>query len=413
MKKLKNKLKNLNLAWLLKNHILVILLLAAILFESSILFQSKVSALVDLGKYADQVIETCANSSYHPACYDKTIPQLLDGISMEDAFKVTAIVQNQDRSYVYCHVLAHTLSAREVDKDPSAWKDVVSRVPSGMCSNGGIHGAFQERFRGETFSDEQAEAIKPELNDLCEKRKNWSPTGMEQASCYHALGHLTMYITDADIKRSLLFCDELALRDDGRDFRQLCYDGAFMQIFQPLEGGDFTLIKGKEVSKAEHPAFCEEFTGQQKGSCWTEGWPLYRDELQKPEGLNNYCSKTSVTERDRCYSAIMYVVTALFNLDSSKVLAYCPGLIGDQKGKCFASAAGRMIEIDYRNIEKARDLCSVAEKYDPKHFCFEMILQYSSYNYKIGTPEFYHVCDTLPGDWKGKCLKKVPDMQKT
>ncbi len=383
------------------------LLLAVIIFESLVYFNPGSSSVPDLNKYADQVVSVCANSSYRPACYDETIPKLMDYVSMEDAFKVTSIVQGIDRSYAYCHVLAHELSAREVKKDPSSWKDVVSRVPSGLCSNGGIHGAFQERFRGEFFTDKELEAIKPEFGDLCEKRENWAPTGMEQASCYHALGHLTMYVTNAEINRSLKLCEELALRPDGRDFRQLCYDGVFMQIFQPLESEDFALIKGKEVAKEELPGFCAKFTGMQKGSCWSEGWPLYRPELEKPEGLTEYCSKASSGERDRCFSALMYVMTAIFNLDSDKVLKYCPGLVGDQRGRCFASAAGRMIEVDYRNIEKAAGLCTQAEKYDKKHFCFNTLLQYSSYNYKVGSQEFYHVCNSLPEEWKSKCLGQI------
>ena len=399
--KLKHLLKN-------KNVFIISLLAIVIIFESFIFLHSKSSPVVDLEKYADEVIATCASSSYHPACYDQTIPQLMKYISMEDAFKVTAIIQDKDRSYVYCHVLAHELAAREVDKNPAAWEDVVSRVPSGMCSNGGIHGAFQERFRGEFFTDEQLKAIEPELNNLCEKRPTWNPTGMEQASCYHALGHLTMYVTDADMTKALGLCDVLALKPDGRDFRHLCYDGAFMQIFQPLEGDDFTLIAGKQVTKDQLVGFCNKFTGEEKGSCWSEGWPLYQTEIETPKGLTNYCSKASLTERDRCFDALIFVVTAIFNLDSNKILNYCPGLVGDEKGKCFASAAARMIEVDYRNIQQATDLCSAAEKYDPNHICFNTLLQYSSYNYKVGTPEFYNVCNTLPGSWKDKCLTQAP-----
>lgn len=390
-----------------KQHILLLGLALLVLIEAYIYFFAPAHPRLSIEEYAEEVVATCKDASYRPTCYDKTIPELMNYISMEDAFKVTSIVQAKDRSYVYCHVLAHELSAREVVKNPAGWKDVVMRSPSGMCSNGGIHGAFQERFRGEFFTDEQLEAIKPELYDLCEKRGTWTPTGLEQASCYHAVGHLTMYLTEADLNRSIKLCDDLALKPNGRDYRQLCYDGAFMQIFQPLEPEDFSLIKGKEVSKEQHEKFCNKFTGAAKASCRTEGWPLYREDFNDPKFLTAYCAKSEPDQRERCFSAVMYVVTALFSLDINKVAAYCPGLEGDEVGKCFASAAGRLIEVDYRNIEDAVKLCTLAEPKDPKHFCLDMLLKFSTYNYKVGSPEFYKVCEVLPGEWGTKCLQRA------
>jgi len=404
---MKSLIKKINTHQLFKNKKFIVNFLAVIiLVECAIYFYPGFGDKISLEEYANKIVSTCESASHRPTCYDKTIPDLMDYVSMEDAFKITFLVQGKDPEYAYCHVLAHELSAREVIKDPSRWKDVATRSPSGICSNGGIHGAFQERFRGEFFTDEELVAIKPELMDLCEKRENWSPTGLEQASCYHAMGHLTMYLTEADINRSLVLCDDLAVKGN-RDYKHLCYDGVFMQIFQPLEPEDFSLIKGKEITKDTHEKFCDKFTGEAKGSCWSEGWPLYRQELMKdPKALTAYCKKASTEERERCFSSIMYVMTAMFNLDATKVMSYCPGLQGEEIGKCFASAAGRMIEVDYRNIKKAVDLCSASAPHDPKNACFSMILVFSRYNYKPESPEFYEVCNSLPEMWKNKCLEK-------
>lgn len=398
-----------------KNFVITALL-AFVLFEGLTFAQIKFPNLSTPGQnllnnsieqYADRVIAICAESNYRPACYDKEIPQLMQQISMEDAFKVTSVVQSKDKVYAYCHVLGHELSAREVDKNPSKWKDVIRRVPSGMCSNGGIHGAMQQRFRSEKFTAAQTAEIKPELNDLCEEGENWHPTGLEQGSCYHALGHLTMYLTDANINQSIAICDEVAKKPDGRDLSQLCYDGSFMQIFQPLEPEDFDLIKGKEVAKADLQKFCAKYSGPQRGSCWSEGWPLYRDELLQPSGLTAYCNKSIPPEVDRCFMSLQYVLAAQFNLDSEKILSYCPSLEKNRVGDCFGTSASRMIEVDYRNIEKAVDLCLASEKYDNQSKCFSTLLLYSTYNYHPGSDEFYRVCNSFPNIWKDKCLKQI------
>lgn len=357
-----------------------------------------------LKKYADEILKKCESENSRPTCYDKEIPKLMDYITMEDAFKVTSLIQDQDKGYPYCHVLGHKLSAREIDKDPSKWKDVVSRCPSGMCSNGCIHGGFQERFRAESFTDEQIQHIKPDLIDLCEKRANWQPTGLEQASCYHALGHLTMYLTSADINKATSLCEEVAIKEDGRNFAHLCFDGAYMQIYQPLEPEDFALIKGKEVKKDQMLSFCNQFIGQRRASCISESWPLFSEDIKKPEGLVKFCLQEETSAQDRCFAGLLYVLTAQFRFDSQKIQDLCLGLPTNRQGRCFADAASRMIETDYRNVDKAVELCSNSQTDSNKDTCFAELLKYSTYNFHVGSDAFFKLCHGLPDPWQTKCL---------
>ncbi|MBI2013345.1 MAG: hypothetical protein HYS87_00715 [Candidatus Colwellbacteria bacterium] len=393
---------------MLKRYLITGLLIIPISLIGFLSYQNGGTAYVvsplQLEAYANEVIEICTNDSYRPSCYDKEIPKLMDNISMEDAFKVTVIIQQKDTSYPYCHVLGHNLSAREVQKDPSNWKEVLARCPSGVCSNGCLHGGLQEKFRGEYPTEEELVALKPDLFNICEKKENWNPTGLEQASCYHALGHLSMYLTKADIYKSLDLCKEMALKPDGRDYQQLCFDGAFMQIFQPLEPEDFALVEGKEPAKEEVYSFCSKFTGQQRGSCWSETWPLFREELQKPEGLVAHCEKSDLAERQRCYNALVYVLTAQFSFDSERIKNYCSGLPAGTRELCFANASSRMIETDYRNIDLAVQLCSEAALFDKDGECFQELIKYSTFNFHAGSEQFFKICNAMPEPWSSKCL---------
>lgn len=356
--------------------------------------------------YAEKVVALCSGKNYRPGCYDKEIPKLMDEITMEDAFRVTRIVQNLDAGYQYCHVLGHELSAREVAKDPSKWKEVVSRCPSGMCSNGCIHGGFQERFRAESLEDDQIAEIKPDLMSICEKRENWNPTGLEQGSCYHAVGHLTMYLTAADIGKSIRLCEEIAVKSDGRDYRPVCFDGVFMQIFQPLEPEDFALVAGKQPAQNEVLKFCGVFAEGARASCLSESWPLFNDEIKTPQGLAKFCSMSAAGYVDRCYNGLFYVITSQFNFDSEKITAFCAGLSKERIGQCFANAAGRMIETDYQNINKSVALCSSAIRFAGGERCFEEMVFYSTFNFLPGSPEFFSLCNALPSSWQEKCLNK-------
>ncbi len=391
---------------------LLSLILVIIFIESAILIKNQIPSQKtikpqtqsQLAKYANDLVNKCKNEKYKPSCYDTEIPKLMDYISMEEAFKVTSIVQDEDKSYPYCHVLGHKLAAREIDKDPSKWKDVVSRCPSGVCSNGCIHGGFQERFRAENFTDQQIQALKPDLINLCEDREAWHPTGLEQGSCYHAIGHLTMYLTSADIKKATALCEEIGIKKDGRDFSSLCFDGAFMQIYQPLEPEDFALIKGKEVTKEVVSSFCSQFGARQKASCISESWPLFSPEIETPQGLINFCSMEEISQQSRCFEGMLYVLTAEFNFESQKIHDFCLGLPNNRQARCFADSASRMIETDYRNIDKSVEFCSNSQTEANKQVCFAELVKFSTFNFHVNSPEFLKLCNALPGNWKTQCL---------
>lgn len=357
--------------------------------------------------YAETIVETCADEAYRPACYDIEIPKVMDeGLSMEDAFEVTRVVQRLDDKYQYCHVLGHYLSAKETAKDPSRWKEVVTRAPSGICSNGAIHGAFQERFRAESLPNSNVEELKEELVGICDPREDWEATGLERATCIHALGHLTMYITDADIRKSVALCDEIAVSEDGFSAVPLCYDGAFMQIYQPLDPDDFALIAGKEIeTKAEAMEFCAQFDGEVHFSCVSESWPLYYNEIKEPRGVDTFCSQFSDDRyaEESCYRDIFYVLTALSNLDLAWVESFCPNVNEIYRGQCFANAASRIIEIDWGNTGKAVAACEIAARYDEEEICFKELLFYATYNFVPDSPELHTLCSRMPEPWGMMC----------
>lgn len=381
--------------------VIVLAELAVVLGAPLLPFPQKKLSLAD---YADQVMATCASSNYHPGCYDKEIPKLMDNISMEDAFRVTRLVQQEDPQYWYCHVLGHNLSSRETAKDPAKWKEVIPRCPAGMCSNGCIHGALQERFRKEAFSKDEVELVLPDLADICEEKPSWHPTGMEKATCYHAIGHLLMYLTDADTKKSVEMCDKIAKKPDGSDYLTVCYDGIFMQLFQPLEPEDTALIKGKTPAKEALHAFCSDYSTRPRASCWSEGWPLYWDQVKKPEGLMSFCSRLEKgTMRDRCYNGMFFVMAAQFQLNAEKIVAFCQAIPLPARGRCFANGAGRLIETDSKLVGASLAMCAQAAQAGAGDDCYNELVTYSQFNFHAGSAAQKELCDGLPQKWRARC----------
>ncbi|HEV8601130.1 MAG TPA: hypothetical protein VGQ87_00845 [Patescibacteria group bacterium] len=400
---------------------------------------SKLSARVgnlgpkDLKVYADEIVKTCGATdkpSSSQRCYDEHVPKLLDKISMEQAFDVIKIIQDSNGGYWFCHAAGHNISAQEYRRDPSKWKDVMTRCPTGICSNGCIHGALQEHFSAESLNGTQIHELMPDLNGICEKRSNWNPTKQEQSSCYHELGHLSLYLTNSNVVQAAEICDKIGKRLDGRDYLQTCHEGIFMQIFEPREPEDFALIYSLVPLKEKLPA-CEKFTtGVEKGACWKigwqektesfcrsfsgdligacfrEAWVVNDDKIETADGIMDYCSYSSDTaEKRKCYNKLFYALMSKFEFDDQRVIKICVSLTdADVKGQCFANTASRMIETDKRLIDRSVSICKQAEAYGVEGKCYDELIFYSTFVFKRGSNETSQLCNLFPNPWKERCL---------
>lgn len=369
---------------------------------------SKIGALQ---VYAQEIFTTCASARYAPSCYDKEIPKLMDHLSMAQAFEVTRIIQKKDPRYLECHVLAHYIAERETAKDPSRFKDVVASCPVTMCNNGCPHGALMARFgnQAEFLTKEEIEEIKPDLQDVCEPRGRWNPAEVERSMCYHAIGHLAMYATNADVNKSVELCEDIGAKKDGRNYVQTCTEGVLMSLYQPLGPEDFALVKDVTPKKDEVDAFCSQYTGMAFAACHKESWPLFQTEILEPEGLVKFCSYTEdAFQKTNCYASLMNILTIFYvvheeNLE--KLSNFCTGLPKERVGLCFAHAARRLMQIDpVYYVDNAKDVCVSAKIVGVGEECYDKLAEYASWSFHPGSEEFIQYCKGLPSSWVSKCL---------
>ncbi len=377
----------------------------AVLALTAVIFGFLPVGLQSAKQIARAVVTDCKSVDYRPLCYEKKIPALMDrGLSMEKAFAVTSEVQILDPDYHYCHVLAHNISAKETAKDPSKWRYVVARAPSGMCGNGGLHGAFQERFRTDALPNAAMGELLPELRGTCDPRSGWAPTFLERSSCMHGIGHLTMYITSADINKSIALCETLAFTSPIEDFRRTCIDGAFMQIFQPLEPEDKGLVEKIAPTAEKRAGFCARFTGLARTSCIKESWPLVVDTLSTPKGFTALCAplEKEAEEYRYCTSGLVYVVFGRFEYNTGKMIKLCAQLPEGLKKICVSRTASRFIETDWRNIPQALSVCSSASA-DTKDACYTELIEFASQGLPAGSSEEKRLCSGMPEPWNNLC----------
>jgi hypothetical protein len=177
-----------------------------------------------------------------------------------------------------------------------------------------------------------------------------------------------------------------------------------MQIYQPLEPDDFALIEGKEVSRDEVVAFCGAFTGKEKSSCWSEAWPLFSQEVLSPGGAYKHCSRLE-EDSERCFSSLLFVVPTQLGFDPEKIAAYCAALPKDQAVICYAQAASRFIETDYKFSERSVDMCVRAAAVDKEGKCWNELIRFSAFNFHKGSEDWARFCKAMPSPWDERCLR--------
>ncbi|HET7098654.1 MAG TPA: hypothetical protein VFI61_00230 [Patescibacteria group bacterium] len=370
----------------------------------------------NLDYFAKKITQICSKDDYKRGCYDREIPKILSKgfVTMEQAFAVTSKIQQADKSYLYCHVLGHELADIETRKDTSKWLDVIARCPALACNNGCAHGAVMRRFKGsDVLSDTQLKEILPDLNIACEPRGNWKPSELEISMCYHSMGHLGMYITDADINKSISLCKSIAVKADGRDYYQTCMQGVFMIIFQSLDEDDASLVAKIKPTKETVASFCSKYSGLEYVACKVESMAYFSEEIKNPSGLVNFC-KFAKGEyyRDWCYDAGLRGRVSLNLLDTlgvNGVANYCLALPSGMDERCFASVANGWIQDEPHFIKDSIALCEVGEKYGFSDSCYKGLLFFSKFSFNKGSEGWNAYCNNFPLNYKTKCLSgEVP-----
>lgn len=364
-----------------------------------------VSTKPSVAEAAGKAITECASATDKGLCYERVVPEFMDeGLSMEDAFAIAAKVQDLDPTYTYCHVLAHNISAKETAKDPDKWKDVVARAPYGVCGNGGSHGAFQERFREESLPNASINEILELISDVCNRRESWDPTPSEVANCVHGVGHLVMYVTGGNINKSNAVCTAFAEHIPNKDDVRTCYEGVFMQVFQPIEPEDKALVENIAPKPSEARAFCDAFTGRIRAICIRESWILTPDSLVEKDIFEAFCAAIEdAHERTYCIEGItMGVFSRSFNFDESRMMPLCEQLSPDMRGICFDTVAFRLLQTDWRNVDRATQVCMKAPS-EISGECFTQLSLYAKNAFGTNDPVREQLCNRMPERHRTEC----------
>lgn len=352
-------------------------------------------------RLARDIVARCAEEIPHAKCYEREMPALLTRLALPEVFEVIRHIRKQDPSYQFCHVLAHKIGEIVVAKDPDRWLDAIPYNPlDGLCSNGFIHGVISGRFSADVLDERTREQYVPDFSRACEPRGAWQPTQLDRAMCYHGLGHLYLFITDADIPKALDLCERTAAGADPKeDFRRVCREGVFMQIYQQLDpDDDFLVVERTSVrpTKKTVRQFCARFERDEyKGACLRESWPLFREEIMNGTGIAAFCAdQPHAAEETACYESVFAIVGRLSLEKPEHIADVCGHVPEERAAMCWADTAATILEEDRHAFEHAIDLCNSApERYQTP--CLETLAERTSFIFG-NTPDATHFCAMLP-----------------
>lgn len=366
------------------------------------LLQYRGNASVD--RYAHELVAACSKEEDHATCYEREVPNLYPKVSLADIFSIIREVRSLDPSYQFCHVLAHKVGERVVAEDPERWLDAIPLNPSdGLCSNGFIHGVVGGRFRAEVLDDATLEKFIPEFARACEPREGWNPSTLDQAICYHGLGHLYDFITNANVPRALSVCT----RTTTEAFRRVCVEGVFMQLYQPLEPDDYLMIEQMPVkpTKATVRQFCASFKDPTYvGACLRESWPFFRAEIFYHDGAGAFCSgQPDATQEDACYESVSSIVGRMSLGNPQGAAKICNGFPEARREICFSTSAEAVLEESRTDASRAVGLCELASP-DITRSCINLLISRASFIFGSNTEERSRFCDAVPASEKDRCL---------
>ena len=272
-----------------------------------------------------------------------------------------------------------------------------------------------ERFKAninDYLTDEQIEQIKPDLKDVCEPRESWNPREVERSMCYHALGHLHMYITNGDLSRSSELCKDVGTKSDGRNYVQTCTEGVFMTIYQPLGPEDIALVKNITPKPEKMFEFCAKYKNDEMSfhACHKEAWAIFRQELYIPEGYIKFCTYTDDLHwQDSCFRSVMNPLTDEKIINDNNIqwlYNFCNQLPDFSKNICIYASVQRLMQVDPKLSTKALEVCKGARALGEKgqNSCFMAMVDFSRLGYHRGSSEFTQYCALMPEEWENKCL---------
>lgn len=257
-----------------------------------------------------------------------------------------------EAKHVWCHEVMHYMGWRAFETEEDIARAFLQS--SELCDSGMYHGVMEEYLRQHGLGGDIADIIK----NTCARSLASNPDLSDGtlSLCYHGLGHGLMYITTADLRRSLDYCDLLSNADS-----HACYGGVFMEYAAAKSVGPLSDAQRPDLSDFN---YCSELSPKQKTACLSR------------QGMNNLVvAKGDVGEAMRlclhiegqdqigCFQAVgaNTPTPSRSHADSAIACKSAIGVASSSYEHCITGALGFVAQLELGDPQGMIDFCGATE----------------------------------------------------
>ena len=377
------------------------LLNIGIIIELGFLFHSFRLSPTDAASVNKQVDETarlleskCENEGQ--VCYSLAFRDITKSHSLPFVLKTLEQLQTLDPTTRGCHLIAHSISAAETEKNPSDWLALLRSMDVNQCSGGLLHGVI-ETHSGVDKSFVLNGKLINETCDYVAKNK-----GGGVLNCAHIMGHIALAQRAGNISQAVDLCGEVESK-----LQYECYSGIFMEN----ETRDNLIahniaekIPWNEKTTQAQEVICKSYSGDQAKACWREVAHLYVFiSRNDPTEVSKLCQNASVADGVRdCYFHALGIMGSLSTWDPSKNKVLCEPYKDDLETykQCAQRFIGSLMASSLHFAPQAVQFCITIDTSSTQS-CLEYLSKiFQRDTYKNNRAE---LCKLLPPQYAKTC----------
>lgn len=312
-------------------------------------------------------LKQCEYSLNRHTCLKELAQQFLKQYTLEYISKIMKDYEQEVGVFDTCHETSHYLGQIEYQKIKDM-KQMFQRCDH-FCLDGCFHGAVEGYFISKNVSldDRNFDAIGGEVGKICGARENYDSQEL-YITCFHGLGHATMYIADYDIFSALKLCDNAL----GFEEQELCYTGVYMANADSTGGVEHP----SRFIKADDPMYpCTILPQKYQKKCFEYNTiNFYHYTNFNWQETIKLCLKVPEAYRWGCFET-MGGDQVGFTDEVTKIYQACNEISEDQfKQACFRGAEGNLMMRYTKDFARPITFCEGLESAFQKD-CFVTLAQ--------------------------------------
>ncbi len=334
------------------------LALLAVVIAMIFILRAQDRAKVDVKSFVRAEMHDCVVKNGSNGCYEKAASKFLAKTSYEEIIKIFREIEREPEIFTHCHELMHFLGREEYYKVNDIHQVLAKSDPA--CFSGSYHGVVEGYLISKNLPADDA-TYRKEIANLCGEKISYEVAEIYN-QCVHGIGHALMFLTEAEVPRSLKICDALVSQKD----KEYCYSGVFMENVNSSTNPDHP----SNYIKADDPTYpCNVLDEQYQKMCYTLqvphffdwakfDWPKtvalcgqipleYQEVCYRGIGSNqigysqdflvmkNNCDLVALSGRVACIEGVVSTLATRYAGDFSRMQNFCAVVSAENKKRCY------------------------------------------------------------------------------